>query len=117
MRSTPNSSFTRRWAAWATRCAGLLRPGGSLAGFFFVDEAAAEPRRGPPFAVTSAELRRLLDPAFDLAVDRRDHVDRRTLAVGDRDRPPSALQRNRRRFSSDVESGGEKRRSHSYPEP
>jgi len=60
----------RLWAAWAERCAGLLRPGGSLAGFFFVDEAAAEPRRGPPFAVTSAELHRLLDPAFDLALDR-----------------------------------------------
>ena len=59
----------RLWAAWAQRCAALLRPGGSLAGFFFVDEAAAEPRRGPPFAVTSAELHGLLDAAFDLVAD------------------------------------------------
>jgi hypothetical protein len=60
----------RLWAAWGQRCPQLLRRGGSLAGFFFVDEAAAEPRRGPPFAVTSAELHRLLDDAFDLVVDR-----------------------------------------------
>jgi len=60
----------RRWAAWGQRCAQLLRPAGSVTGFFFVDESAAEPRRGPPFAVTSVELHRLLDDAFDLAVDR-----------------------------------------------
>jgi protein-L-isoaspartate O-methyltransferase len=60
----------RLWAAWAERCAQLLPQGGGMAGFFFVDEAAAEPRRGPPFAVTSAELHRLLDGAFELVVDR-----------------------------------------------
>jgi SAM-dependent methyltransferase len=60
----------RLWAAWGERCARLLRPGGGLAGFFFVDETAAEPRRGPPFAARSAELHGLLDDAFDLAVDR-----------------------------------------------
>ena len=27
----------RLWAAWGRRCAQLLRPGGSMAGFFFVD--------------------------------------------------------------------------------
>jgi SAM-dependent methyltransferase len=59
----------RLWAAWAQRCAQLLRPGGSMAGFFFVDEAAAEPRRGPPFAATSAELHRLLGSSFDLVSD------------------------------------------------
>jgi len=59
----------RLWAAWGQRCAQLLRPAGSMAGLFFVDEAAAEPRRGPPFAVTSAELHRLLDSAFDLVAD------------------------------------------------
>ena len=60
----------RLWASWAERCAGLLRPGGGLAGFFFVDEAAGEPRRGPPFAATSGELHALLDAAFDLVADR-----------------------------------------------
>ena len=60
----------RLWAAWGERCARLLGPGGGLAGFFFVDAAAAEPRRGPPFAVTPAELHRLLDAAFDLVDDR-----------------------------------------------
>ena len=59
----------RLWPAWAQGCARLLRPGGSLAGFFFVDEQIAAPRRGPPFAVTAAELHGLLDPAFDLVAD------------------------------------------------
>lgn len=59
----------RLWAAWADRCAQLLRPAGLLVGFFFVDEAAAGPRRGPPFAVTSAELRGLLGGRFDLVAD------------------------------------------------
>jgi SAM-dependent methyltransferase len=60
----------RLWGAWGQRCAGLLRPGGRLAGFFYVDEAVAEPRRGPPFLVAPAELHRLLDAAFDLVDDR-----------------------------------------------
>lgn len=60
----------RLWPAWAERCARLLRPGGGMAGFFFVDPAAAEPRRGPPFAVTPAELHRLLEASFDLVDDR-----------------------------------------------
>jgi SAM-dependent methyltransferase len=59
----------RLWTPWGQRCAQLLRQGGCMAGFFFVDEAAAEPRRGPPFAVTSTELRRLLDASFDLVAD------------------------------------------------
>ena len=59
----------RLWPAWAQGCARLLRPGGSLAGFFFLDEQIAAPRRGPPFAVTSTELHGLLDPAFDLVAD------------------------------------------------
>ncbi len=41
----------------------------ALVGFFFVDEAAAAPRRGPPFAVTSAELLGLLGGGFDLVAD------------------------------------------------
>ena len=59
----------RLWPAWAARCAQLLRPGGSLAGFFFVDDAAAEPRRGPPFAVTTAEVRGLLGGGFEAVAD------------------------------------------------
>ncbi len=59
----------RLWPAWAHRCAQLLGPGGRLAGFFFIDDAAAEPRRGPPFAIRRAELDRLLAADFDLAQD------------------------------------------------
>lgn len=59
----------RLWPSWAGSCARLLRPGGVLAGLFFVDEAAADPRRGPPFAVTPAELRGLLGAAFDPVAD------------------------------------------------
>lgn len=55
----------RLWPAWAQRCAQLLRPGGVLAGFFFIDAAVAEPRRGPPFAATAAEIETLLGSAFD----------------------------------------------------
>ena len=57
------------WQRWAQRCAQLLQPGGAIAGFFFVDDAAADPRRGPPFAITSAELQRLLADAFDQVQD------------------------------------------------
>lgn len=48
------------WPRWSARLAELLVPGGVLAGFFFVDDAAPDPRRGPPFAATRAELARLL---------------------------------------------------------
>jgi protein-L-isoaspartate O-methyltransferase len=59
----------RLWERWAERCAELLPPGGVMVGFFFVDDAAGEPRRGPPFAITAAQLRGLLEPAFELVVD------------------------------------------------
>lgn len=59
----------RLWPAWAQRCAQLLKPGGGVAGLFFIDDAAAEPRRGPPFAIRRAELDRLLGADFDLALD------------------------------------------------
>ncbi len=55
----------RLWRAWGERCAQLLRPGGAIAGFFVVDEARPEPRRGPPFAASSAELHGLLGSAFE----------------------------------------------------
>lgn len=76
----------RLWAAWGERCAQLLRPGGGLAGFFFVDEAAAEPRRGPPFVVTRLELHRLLDGAFDLVVDRPVPAEESTAVFAGRER-------------------------------
>jgi SAM-dependent methyltransferase len=59
----------RLWAQWAQGCARLLRPGGGLVGLFFVDDAAPEPRRGPPFAITAAELRALLDAGFEPVTD------------------------------------------------
>ena len=59
----------RLWQSWADSCARLLRPGGMLAGAFSIDESAADPRRGPPFAVTPAEIRRLLGAAFEPAAD------------------------------------------------
>lgn len=49
------------WPDWGRRMAELVRPGGALAGFFFLD---ANPK-GPPFGTSREELDRLL-PAFDL---------------------------------------------------
>lgn len=48
------------WPRWAPACAARLAPGGRLVGFFLLDEAAADPRRGPPFAIRRAELDALL---------------------------------------------------------
>lgn len=59
----------RLWPGYAARCAALLKPEAPLAGFFFVDPAPPEPRRGPPFAMTRAELDALLAPAFECAED------------------------------------------------
>ena len=57
------------WADWAARVAGLVRPGGRLAGFFFFGEE----ERGPPFGLRSGEPGSLLGGAFaplaDAAVD------------------------------------------------
>lgn len=55
----------RLWTAWAGATARLLPPGGRLAGFFFLDEGAPEPRRGPPFPARRAELDALLGAAFE----------------------------------------------------
>lgn len=59
----------RLWPAYAARCAALLASGGGLAGFFFVDPAPPEPRRGPPFAMTREALDALLAPAFECVED------------------------------------------------
>lgn len=51
----------RLWGDWARRMAGIVRPGGSLAGFFYFDAG----ERGPPFPLASqAGLDALLAPDF-----------------------------------------------------
>ncbi len=50
------------WPQWASRMAELLRPGGELAGFFYFDDHP----KGPPFGIAPAELRALLEKAFEL---------------------------------------------------
>ena len=56
----------RMWSDWARRVGELVRPGGSLAGFFFFDAG----ERGPPFPLHSQdELDALLAPAFERIVD------------------------------------------------
>lgn len=54
-----------RWPAWARRMSELVRPGGELAGFFYLDDN----ERGPPFGTSREELQRLLDPGFVLRQD------------------------------------------------
>lgn len=48
------------WPDWGRRMAELVRPGGELAGFFYIDDN----ERGPPFGVSGEELERLLSSAF-----------------------------------------------------
>ena len=43
----------------------LVRPGGELAAFFYLDDN----ERGPPFGTSREELHRLLDQAFSLRED------------------------------------------------
>jgi SAM-dependent methyltransferase len=54
-----------RWPQVAERWAGLLAPGGLLAGYFFFDEAP----KGPPFGIARAQLDALLAPYFDCIAD------------------------------------------------
>jgi SAM-dependent methyltransferase len=51
-----------RWPDWGRRIADLVRPGGELAGFFYLDDN----ERGPPFGTSRDELNRLLAGAFGL---------------------------------------------------
>jgi SAM-dependent methyltransferase len=60
---------TSLWPQWAAAMTRLAARGALLAGFFFVDDAAPTPRRGPPFAVTPSELDDLLGAGFVLAQD------------------------------------------------
>jgi thiopurine S-methyltransferase len=52
--------------AYAVRVAGLLAPGGLLAGYFYLGEN----RGGPPFAMPETELAALLGRAFERLEDR-----------------------------------------------
>ena len=50
-----------RWPDWGRRMAELVRPGGELAGFYYLDDN----ERGPPFGISASGLEALLQPAFD----------------------------------------------------
>jgi SAM-dependent methyltransferase len=50
----------RLWPRWALRTSELVRPGGELIGFFFLDDN----ERGPPFGISQQHLEELLAPAF-----------------------------------------------------
>lgn len=54
-----------RWPDWARRMAELVRPGGELAGFFYLDDN----QRGPPFGASRARLHELLGERFELTAD------------------------------------------------
>ena len=54
-----------RWPDWARRMAELVRPGGALAGFFYMNDN----ERGPPFGTDRATLDRLRGGSFALAED------------------------------------------------
>lgn len=51
-----------RWPDWARRMAELVRPGGELAGFFYMNDN----ERGPPFGVSYEMLSALRGSAFEL---------------------------------------------------
>ena len=53
------------WPGYAPRVAGLLRPPGRLAGFFFFDDN----ERGPPFGLKAGELDVLLGERFRRTAD------------------------------------------------
>jgi len=50
----------RAWPDWGRGVARLVRPGGRLAGFFYLDDN----ERGPPFGISMEKLHELLDGAF-----------------------------------------------------
>ncbi len=51
------------WTEWARRTAELVRPGGELAGFFYLDDN----QRGPPFGIARSQLNSLLTTNFQLS--------------------------------------------------
>ena len=57
----------RLWDDWARKSAELVRPGGRLAGFFYLNDN----ERGPPFGIDAARLAALRGGNFDLIEDER----------------------------------------------
>ena len=55
----------QRWDEWGAKIATLVRPGGRLAGFFYLNDN----ERGPPFGISPARLHELLDAYFALVED------------------------------------------------
>lgn len=55
----------REWTRWAKRMAELVRPGGLLAAFYYLDDNEG----GPPFGASLETLAALREPAFELAED------------------------------------------------
>jgi SAM-dependent methyltransferase len=51
----------RLWDDWGRKIAELVRPGGRLAGFFYVNDN----ERGPPFGISTERVHELLDEAFE----------------------------------------------------
>lgn len=54
------------WPQYARRMAAVVRPGGTLAGFFFFRQT----EKGPPFGTSPQALHTLLDADFELVEDR-----------------------------------------------
>ena len=54
-----------RWPDWGKRMAELVRSGGALAGFFYLDDN----QRGPPFGTTRDGLKALRGEAFELVAE------------------------------------------------
>jgi len=52
----------RLWADWGRKVAEVVRPGGRLAGFFYLNDN----ERGPPFGIDAARLAELLEKNFEL---------------------------------------------------
>ena len=56
----------RIWEDWARRVAELVKPGGTLAGFFYLNDNA----KGPPFGIAPEALGALLARSFERVEDR-----------------------------------------------
>ena len=54
-----------RWPQWGAKIPALVRPGGRLAGFFYLNDN----ERGPPFGIQPGALHGLLDASFRLVED------------------------------------------------
>jgi protein-L-isoaspartate O-methyltransferase len=59
----------RLWDEYAEAAHRLLAPSGVLAGFFFIHQAADQPRRGPPFSAHPTELDGLFAHRFERLAD------------------------------------------------